>query len=993
MKYLPHTLAIFIILFFIVLNDAKAQAINDACADALPVSCGVLIVGTNDDATDDNPPVCGGLNNYYNGVWYAFTGTGELVNFSTCSPSTTFDTQIGVFTGLCNELVCVNGINDSPICQSSAQITISTEVGVVYYILISGASANNTGVYELRVTCPPDSEDPDSPRSLSCNNSPSGFTLAASPPPMGLLDCGLTYGTGGAVWYELEGNGSCVELNTCSVETNFNTQITVFRITPNGPVCETSNDDANDPNCNYGHPGISSVEIATLPEVTYLIMVHGVGSAEGFFRLNINCTTPPLEVTCPPDLTLECNQAIPPPATTVAEFEAQGGSISGGSCIMADSIYTITPDSFIESEPCTFSIFTRNYTITNTFTEQETQCTQLILIPPEIELVVSCMPDETVSCEEDISVSEMDFEVDLFCPYTVEITGPVIDNGKPGCPGTTYTYTYTAIPEFCGVPQSCKRTFTIVNDEVPTITCPADITVNCEDEANLDPNDAVVTTACDAGYTVYIRNPGYWGVPGCSGTMYKYEYVVVDACGRRASCTQLVTIENDPASIDVPTGATVACLEDIDISVEDATVNNSCADYNLYLTSPEINGPAGCPGTTYTYTYRLIDACGNTVEEPVVYTLANNPPPSIEAPADLTFSCLAGINPNPSQAIISTACSSGFNVSVDGPQTIGALDCPGTRYIYTYTVTDECGRSASDTQTFTVQNDGPIFINCPNDNWLQLNCEDYGGEDGTIAVVEAWIASVSAQSSCGGILNVANDFNPNNFGTCINNGFTTVTFFATDACGRTTTCQGIVVVTDTEGPVFLEAAQNHWEICNYNSPQNFQDWVDNHGGAVAFDECAGDNISWSTIPANPGFSCDGAGNLTEMSVTFVATDNCGNFETTSATFYAFVNQGHIADPSNEHLPQMDESLTVLEQNYPNPFSVSTIIRFYLPEADLASLKIYDFQGKLLKNISQQYEKGFHELSLTKEELGSTGILYYQLSTSNLTTSRSMLIME
>ena len=38
----------------------------------------------------------------------------------------------------------------------------------------------------------------------------------------------------------------------------------------------------------------------------------------------------------------------------------------------------------------------------------------------------------------------------------------------------------------------------------------------------------------------------------------------------------------------------------------------------------------------------------------------------------------------------------------------------------------------------------------------------------------------------------------------------------------------------------------------------------------------------------------------------------------------------------------------LDQNYPNPFNPTTWIPFYLPSGGLASIKIYDVRGELVK---------------------------------------------
>ncbi len=967
---------------------------NDFCNDATPISCGEIIIGNTAGAGIEHPPACGVDVGQSGGRWYSFLGTGENVTFSTCNPGTDFNTQISVYIGTCDELICVDSNDDAPGCNGGSQLTIPTIMGALYRILINGAGTAE-GNYELSVICPPDNDIPEDAQNISCGTVASGSTIGAIPPDPSLPFCGLSNGTGGAVWYTFEGDGGCFDLSTCSPNTNFDIQITVYTGSPGNLVCFAANNDG----CSGSMS--ANINIPTSPNTDYYVMIHGFGDSAGSFELELTCVTPPLLINCPPDITLACGESVPPAASNRVAFIAQGGSILGGSCVAGNNSYNITFEDLIEGDDCDGIIVERVYTVTNIITDLEATCSQEFTIPPNPDFTIECAPEVDVECAEDIVVSPMDLVVNLNCllGYSVDIEGPFTD-GASNCPGTTHMYIYTVTLDGCGAQMSCKRAFTIVNSIIPEIICPPDITVSCEDEINLDPNDAIINTGCDLGYNVYIRNPSCRGIPGCDGTMYRYEYVVVDGCGRSASCIQVVTISNTPASINVPDGGTVECFEDIDLNLSDATVINDCADYSLYLSAPTINGELACPGTTYTFTFRLIDVCGNIVEEDVVYTNADNEAPNIEAPIDITCECLAGINPNPDHATVTTGCSAGSTVTVSGPQIIGPLDCPGTQYIYTYTVSDNCGRTDSDVQIFTVQNGPPVFENCPDDNWLQLNCEDYGGESGTIAVVEAWIASVSARSSCGIPLNVLNDFDPNNFGTCINDGYTTVNFFATDDCGRTTICQGIVVVTDTEAPTIYEPAQDHWEICNYNSPDNFQAWLADQGGAEAEDACSIDNISWSTIPANPTFNCMGASGTTSVTVTFLVEDNCGNSTSTTATFNALMSGNDMI--ANEDDRPLNEKGNIgieladkikLQQNRPNPFKDKTVIGFHLPEATKVTLTIFDLNGKVLKRIEGNYDVGYNEVFLKKSDLNAVGLLYYQLMTKQESITKSMLIIE
>jgi hypothetical protein len=83
--------------------------------------------------------------------------------------------------------------------------------------------------------------------------------------------------------------------------------------------------------------------------------------------------------------------------------------------------------------------------------------------------------------------------------------------------------------------------------------------------------------------------------------------------------------------------------------------------------------------------------------------------------------------------------------------------------------------------------------------------------------------------------------------------------------------------------------------------------------------------------------------------------------------------------------------TVFEllQNNPNPFREETVIGFRLPDASSAKLSVYDLSGKILKVVSGNFSKGYNEIILKEKELGSSGILFYQLETPTHTATRRM----
>ncbi len=84
---------------------------------------------------------------------------------------------------------------------------------------------------------------------------------------------------------------------------------------------------------------------------------------------------------------------------------------------------------------------------------------------------------------------------------------------------------------------------------------------------------------------------------------------------------------------------------------------------------------------------------------------------------------------------------------------------------------------------------------------------------------------------------------------------------------------------------------------------------------------------------------------------------------------------------------------VLHQNEPNPFMVATKIAFELPEAQEASISIFDMSGKILKTITGNYQKGLNEIVLEKSDLGASNVYYYQLEAGDFTQTKKMISIQ
>ena len=70
---------------------------------------------------------------------------------------------------------------------------------------------------------------------------------------------------------------------------------------------------------------------------------------------------------------------------------------------------------------------------------------------------------------------------------------------------------------------------------------------------------------------------------------------------------------------------------------------------------------------------------------------------------------------------------------------------------------------------------------------------------------------------------------------------------------------------------------------------------------------------------------------------------------------------------------------VLEQNYPNPFNPSTTIKFSLPQAGYATLKVYDVLGmEIASLVADDLSAGTYTVTWDAGDVAS-GVYFYRLS--------------
>ncbi|MCC7507183.1 MAG: hypothetical protein IT259_17890, partial [Saprospiraceae bacterium] len=128
------------------------------------------------------------------------------------------------------------------------------------------------------------------------------------------------------IWFQLNPQGTNLGTNGYNVSVSVGTVLLNGSSAPNNVPYNT----ASSFRLQAGSAGAGDVTVfiadADDPDCTISVLVEDPGS----------CSSPPcfLDVTCPPQPsgTYDCNNPLPAPATTVAEFEALGGDIGGEPC-------------------------------------------------------------------------------------------------------------------------------------------------------------------------------------------------------------------------------------------------------------------------------------------------------------------------------------------------------------------------------------------------------------------------------------------------------------------------------------------------------------------------------------------------------------------------------------------------------------------------------------------------------------------------------------
>ncbi|MCS7035757.1 MAG: gliding motility-associated C-terminal domain-containing protein [Saprospiraceae bacterium] len=259
-------------------------------------------------------------------------------------------------------------------------------------------------------------------------------------------------------------------------------------------------------------------------------------------------------------------------------------------------------------------------------------------------------------------------------------------------------------------------------------------------------------------------------------------------------------------------------------------------------------------------TFRATDECGNTGARTLRFQITDTTPPAFAPIPNDTLYCpdTALLAP---KAFVSDNCDTALVFA--RAQTITALTCPGNyTLLVTWTVTDDCGNTATATQTVVVRDTTrPVITLRPADRVIR--CDTFALPPNPLLG-----AGLQATDICGAVVSLtvsdASNRDPNPT-KCGHYTYAIVrTFLVSDDCGNTASAQQIIQVLDNIPPTLFGFTDTTLvcEVSPITPPP------------TAADVCNG--IASAPVLVNEVIDNPGCGDTYTKLLTWQSTDVCGN---------------------------------------------------------------------------------------------------------------------
>ncbi len=347
------------------------------------------------------------------------------------------------------------------------------------------------------------------------------------------------------------------------------------------------------------------------------------------------------------------------------------------------------------------------------------------------------------------------------------------------------------VTDVAGNTSTCNATVTVIGDNSVSITCPDDITIECDDDDSpASTGTATAMSNCNDGIAANFRDSIVDGSCDDESTIFRI-WSASNNTSATARCIQRITIQdNTRPNITCPPDETVGCGESTAPAATGfASATDNCDTSPTITHSDDINIVNG--DTVITRTWTAEDNCGNQRSCDQEITISSNSNLTIVCPANISehadANCEADVTvPVPT---VSNDCGT-YTLTNDFNNTSNASGTyPLGVTTITWTVTNSVGSSTSCTMTVTVIDVTQPTITCPDTTFL--NCDDPLfplSQHGTPVVDDNCPNAGSGLSiTYDSIVNLAG------CGT----GDVLVDYTVTDAAGNSSNCTHVIIITGT----------------------------------------------------------------------------------------------------------------------------------------------------------------------------------------------------
>ena len=187
---------------------------------------------------------------------------------------------------------------------------------------------------------------------------------------------------------------------------------------------------------------------------------------------------------------------------------------------------------------------------------------------------------------------------------------------------------------------TCQNSASITVDATPpVITCPADVTVECDESTDPVNTGTATATDCDPAPSITYSDVT---TPGDCPQAYTIvrTWTATDCAGNSVSCSQTIIVEDNTAPVwdqTMPADVTAEC-DAVPVVPAGITATDNC-DAEVDVTYSEVRTDGTCLDSyTLTRTWTATDNCGNSIQHVQVITIQDTKAPVWDQtmPADVT---------------------------------------------------------------------------------------------------------------------------------------------------------------------------------------------------------------------------------------------------------------------------------------------------------------------------------------------------------------------